>query len=617
MDVDIESQTGLISLDILAITNESRMAYGLRRQDYQSYRQYCMRRLHRLRQVLNFTHSKGKGFQKKEAPSDFTDSRHLHLMLYQTERAWSYAMELKRESTERNDPRKRYHLVKRLRKAAQYSEQLVKLCAPKGGKVDGRTALDVQAYASLMSGYLLFEEQSWQAALDKFVAARTIYENLASAGTPHQEALCNSAIDEIDPNIRFCAYRLRLGGASGTTSGARDAEELVTMLRKKGNVVGIDLLEAQLEDALAQTRQQRAESLTSITWRGRTVSLKNADLAVAILRAQEVTNELEERTSDTESQLELYDKVLEAYAEAEKVAKKAVKDDEAASAKVKSSKSSKATEEVNFLYTYVAYCMHARIVQRNLLLAESIRIRAESDGRPQDVVKLYDDILKSLDIIKELPIVQQDNVLEQEMEAKSSYFKAWRSVYVAAAYAALSKYAEAVTLFDRAQQHLTRARGSGRSNSVTAGNEEDPLSIKEPDLVALEKSIRGRKCKAHAAWYLEQDEDVNTIDVEKKFGAMRIDEKDIDELALVERLNTYPTNIPTLKSHSNIPRLIDFPPTFHPIPAKPLFFDIAFSHVEYPNSLLDRAGKKPPQTTGTSGAASRLSGMLGGWWGNR
>lgn len=53
-------------------------------------------------------------------------------------------MELKRESTERNDPRKHYHLVKRLRKAAQYSEQLVKLCAPKGGKVDGRTALDVQ-----------------------------------------------------------------------------------------------------------------------------------------------------------------------------------------------------------------------------------------------------------------------------------------------------------------------------------------------------------------------------------------------------------------------------------------------------------------------------------------
>ncbi|RUS26317.1 hypothetical protein BC938DRAFT_470923 [Jimgerdemannia flammicorona] len=203
--------------------------------------------------------------------SNMNRTRYLHLVLYQTERAWSYAMELKRESTERNDPRKRYHLVKRLRKTVQYSNELVKLCSLKSRKVDGRTALDVQAYSSLMSGYLLFEEQSWQAALDKFVAARTIYENLASAGSPHQEALCNSAIDEIDPNIRFCAYRLRLGGTSNTAGGTRDAEELVATLRKKGNVVGIDLLEAQLEvnlDAFKLTAlpySQRLDTLSSYT----------------------------------------------------------------------------------------------------------------------------------------------------------------------------------------------------------------------------------------------------------------------------------------------------------------------------------------------------------------
>ncbi|RUS26318.1 hypothetical protein BC938DRAFT_470924 [Jimgerdemannia flammicorona] len=76
MEIDaVEAQTEPMSLDILAITNDSRMTYGLRRQDYQTYRQYCTRRLHRLRQVLNFTHSKGKGFQTKEIPVDFTDSR--------------------------------------------------------------------------------------------------------------------------------------------------------------------------------------------------------------------------------------------------------------------------------------------------------------------------------------------------------------------------------------------------------------------------------------------------------------------------------------------------------------------------------------------------------------
>ncbi|RUS26316.1 hypothetical protein BC938DRAFT_470922 [Jimgerdemannia flammicorona] len=373
------------------------------------------------------------------------------------------------------------------------------------------------------------------------------------------------------------------------------------------------------QDVLAQTRQQRAESLTSITWRGRTVSLKNPDLAVAILKAQEVSTELEERAAETaEGQLELYDKVLEAYAEAEKIAKKSVKDDEAATAKVKSSKSSKSTEEVRFLYTYVAYYLQARTIQRNLLLAESIKIRTEIDGRSQDMVKLYDDILKSLDIVRDLPVVQQDNVLEQEIEAKALYFKAWRSVYVATAYTTLSKYAEAVALFDRAQQHVTRARGSNRGKSVTSGDEDDPLSVNEADVVSLEKSIRGRKCKAHAAWYLELDaeRDGDATDVEKKLAAMRIDEKDVDEPALIDRLNTYPTNLPTLKSHPNVPRLVDFPPAFRPIPAKPLFFDIAFNHVEYPNSLLDRAGK-PQQTTSATGVTSGLSKMLGGWWGNR
>lgn len=39
-------------------------------------------------------------------------------------------------------------------------------------------------------------------------------------------------------------------------------------------------------------------------------------------------------------------------------------------------------------------------------------------------------------------------------------------------------------------------------------------------------------------------------------------------------------------------RLIDFPPEFTPIPAKPLFFDIAFNYVDFPSTLSQRAGRK-------------------------
>ncbi len=86
------------------------------------------------------------------------------------ERAWSYAMQLKRESAE--EPRKKHHLIKRLRKAADIADELQSLCAQHEGCVDTPSRLDIQAYASLMSAYFIFEQQKWQEALDKFGESR-------------------------------------------------------------------------------------------------------------------------------------------------------------------------------------------------------------------------------------------------------------------------------------------------------------------------------------------------------------------------------------------------------------------------------------------------------------
>ena len=47
---------GQYSVGILRIIKESLAQNGLRHNDYQRYRQYCSRRLHRLRRSLNFKH---------------------------------------------------------------------------------------------------------------------------------------------------------------------------------------------------------------------------------------------------------------------------------------------------------------------------------------------------------------------------------------------------------------------------------------------------------------------------------------------------------------------------------------------------------------------------------
>ena len=64
----------------------------------------------------------------------------------EAERAWSYAMQLKQEAN--TEPRKRFHLMARLRKAAKHSEKLEKLC--ESPRVDAKTKLEAQVCKTIL-----------------------------------------------------------------------------------------------------------------------------------------------------------------------------------------------------------------------------------------------------------------------------------------------------------------------------------------------------------------------------------------------------------------------------------------------------------------------------------
>lgn len=60
--------------------------------------------------------------------------------LMQAERAWAYAMQQKHEMKDDRD-RSRFHLIRRLTKAAFWSSQLHQLCSE---RADARTALEAE-----------------------------------------------------------------------------------------------------------------------------------------------------------------------------------------------------------------------------------------------------------------------------------------------------------------------------------------------------------------------------------------------------------------------------------------------------------------------------------------
>ena len=70
---------------------------------------------------------------RKASPELAVEGKHLQLPLMAAERAWAYAMQLKFEMN--SEPRKKYHMQNRLRKARHHAEQLVQLVMAEGAPV--------------------------------------------------------------------------------------------------------------------------------------------------------------------------------------------------------------------------------------------------------------------------------------------------------------------------------------------------------------------------------------------------------------------------------------------------------------------------------------------------
>ena len=77
-------------------------------------------------------------------------------------------MQLKSEAN--TEPRKRWHLLSRLRKAVSHSEEFSKLC--ESDRVDARTKLEAQAYCSWMKASLQFELCEWTSSIELFSNAK-------------------------------------------------------------------------------------------------------------------------------------------------------------------------------------------------------------------------------------------------------------------------------------------------------------------------------------------------------------------------------------------------------------------------------------------------------------
>jgi len=398
--------------------------------------------------------------------------------------------------------------------------------------------------------------------MENLKKAQVVYGNLASALPELEQVVYKARVEELAPSLRYCAYNI------GDTSAMDD------LMQMRGQLSGE--LMASLDSLIAQTREKQATNIEEVTWRGKscgTVPPRAAGLIIADSRL----NQALERAASTQAKIDL----LEAHLIDCKDALSAVRDH--FKNELKNKENDKWSPQQH-LINYLQYIRLSRTLERNLTL---VKAAEESEkAKPQDIVRLYEAALHNL---VEISQVQDDAEFLEEQEAKTKCYRAFRCFYMAQSLTTLHRWREAMALYQRSLQHVKDAL---KYDKIL------PAALKEA-LCTLEASVEAAQYAAHAHSVLEdgQEEESGTGKLAKS------------KKPLYERLHEYREDSALLTKQPNVYKL---PPPMRSIPCKPLFFDLAFNMVEFPD-LSNKMGDQAKR--GQAGLTGFVKGLWG--WGNK
>uniref|UniRef100_K3XAM4 Signal recognition particle subunit SRP68 n=1 Tax=Globisporangium ultimum (strain ATCC 200006 / CBS 805.95 / DAOM BR144) TaxID=431595 RepID=K3XAM4_GLOUD len=606
-DVVMADANEVFSIPILETVKAAQMQNGLRHRDFQRYRQYCARRLRRIRKSVKFTHGKGKIFLNKKVDAETaTEARHLYLPLYNAERAWSYAMQLKEDDNldkaehgEDANTRIKFHLTGRLRKASDWSQRLATICA---AKADARTSLEAEAYAAYMAGNLAFHREEHVVALDKFATARRIYSDLSQVGTPSQKELFRTLMEELEPFIRFSEHRLSI---QGKLKKSILSESSSSDWSTSGDSASNSLLQSKIDLVLLEARKQKVVNLATVEWKQKQIALPSQELGLALLRPDEISAKVE-KVSDDKKREQLYLELLSSYDAILQMIKNDI-------AKLQQqSKSGSALvhtdiEALQALEEYVRFTKLTKQVERTVIVFKQLKF-SDKALQPGDLTHILNMLIQYVGEILMIPgLADFEKLLAAKYNAYQAVFKAIRGATIAQAYLEDSKFSEALALYHYASGFLTEGEDI---LSVHPGAKDVVLQEFIKD---LGEELVGAQSRTTAQAFLEVSSQEDAV--RSQLSHLKIDNDSSKKAqkkkkkSLLERQNDYVGG--TAKGQYEIVRL---PPDFQAIACKPLLFDMAFNELEMPDISARMKTEEEKKAEAEAATAKPAAGGIFGWF---
>ncbi|BHF69023.1 signal recognition particle subunit srp68 [Sparganum proliferum] len=588
------------NIPVLYIIKSAQNQHGLRHGDYQHYQQYGTR---------------SKVVPKKITAEMITDARFFILAIFEIERSWAFAMQLKAEAN--SEPRKRFQMISRLRKASKRAHYLYELMA--GVPLcDAQTKLELSAYIHWIRGILYFELQDWVKARELLEASQNIYSGLASSVDEDLKAVYTGRINELLPQIRYCAYSI------GDQSAATELREMRNVA-----VEGSDLLaEYQLDELLKQMQAMQAVSVTEVVWMGTTIPIKQEKARLAVLAVQEADKELK-KVGSSHTKATLCESTLKTLVEAITSLRDEIRSvssvDTASAMAPKSLQKNRGLEKLprlQRLYTYLQYLKLSKTIWRTLYQLEVLMSAVTPENRhislglvtsgyhkPHELARLYDTVVQNLQEVSSLPgSIQENHDVKALLKAKTTAYKSLRCYYLALAYLQGKNFLESSSLLTRCQAQANQAiKDLAVLDDISEETEAEaapghPRSVLRQlmrDLV-VQADAEILVCKAGymldlAGCGTAGDADNNELAASEsalKEPLIKALDEYLPEKAMLHKLAT-----------SQSP-LVPFPPEFEAVPVKPVFFDLAFNHITFP--------PRPKVTESSSGITGFVRGLLWG-----
>jgi len=412
---------------VLKYIKDAQSQHGLKHGDYHRYRVYCTHKIKRLRKSLGFVQASGSRFRSTFQAKSLTNEmvtgasklkkdpvRFLLIPLMSAERCWSYAMALKQEAN--TEPRKKFHLLKKFKKAVKYSQVLEKLCNEPPSLCDAKTKLETQAYAAYLSGIYYFEIESWVKAQEYLKKAQAIYMKLCDAVGDDESAFnYRQKVDELKPTLRYCAFNIGDPGVK--------AEDFLDTFKNEVPQFEDEILSAKFDQLILQAREKYSATLSEVTWLGKTIPVKHEKIRSFLLTYQEFKSVELPKVAQTEKLLFECRDCIQLLRDG---------------------------QDKSPLYCYLLYLRLDLTCKRNLALIESLE-------NASDLIRPYEVLISTLNEIKQLPLKQyfvsdeeMDNLLD-ETEARTMVYKASRCYY--AVKVAKLEWRESVALLHQAAQY--------------------------------------------------------------------------------------------------------------------------------------------------------------------